>query len=108
MSGIDRTISGVRPDTRQELGRAAGTKAGGALAGVEDGERAETPDEGRDSEGDAMEDADDGEEITCPPCLAEEEGRAPKMMSNPQLPSREERDAHEGAGHWPYRSWCRY
>ena len=37
---------------------------------------------------------------------APEEGRAPKMLTNPVMPSKAEVDAHE-ACHWPFRNWCR-
>ena len=36
----------------------------------------------------------------------EAEGRKTKRYQNPRMPSREEIEDHEVAGHLPFRSWC--
>jgi hypothetical protein len=59
-------------------------------------------------EGDAelggdVDDEDDGEEVRRG--MAEEVRRA-KRFQDPKMPSRDEIEDHEVAGHFPFRSWC--
>ena len=58
----------------------------------------EPEDQGMDQEEEELYAEDFGQEC-------EEEGRAPRLLATPYVPSREEVDEHEVA-HWPYRAWC--